>query len=199
MLNPQEAVYNPDTESEPSASALTHFTVRSWDPSSRTDSRIDYAGSSDKLLLLPDYIDDDGRALYRDDNAGLVKTALADDIPLQFAYPKGERAYLSEHGAAEVVANLFLLSGEGVLTSAAVWAAKLLVAKVRAALGQATEEEVAQAPVRLRIAKIEHSPGSQVISGIDLEGPVGSISEALAQLLQNDRPALPDQDAQNPS
>jgi hypothetical protein len=138
---------------------------------------------SGTLLLLPDKIGDEGQALYRDDNAGLVKTVRAQGAKLDFAWPRDQRVYLSEFGAGEVIANVML----GVIGNFTTDTIKYMVYAIRirvaAALGRGVSDDLdADNAITVKIARFESSSERRLIEGLECTGPANEVVKLIESL-----------------
>lgn len=163
--------------------------VTRWDVSvGDLPTRVLTAHESGRLLLLPDKTVD-GVAVYRDDVAGLIKTLRHRGVDIDFASAREDRRYLSEYGAAEVVAVIGLAVA-GNLSSDLVKNVALTVwHRALSALGaESTREEVASANVTVKIAEIVRTDQETVIRGLEVTGPVADIEPILRDAVSGRRP-----------
>lgn len=135
------------------------------------------------LLLLPDKKDDKGTALYRDDNAGLVKTIRQGGASIDFAWPKDQRVYVSEFSANDVIANIAL----GVIGNFTADTIKYLIYAVRVRLAATLRRSVSDdlevdGKVSVKIAKFESSPDRRVVEGFEYTGPASHAREVIEAL-----------------
>lgn len=136
------------------------------------------------LLILPDKFSEDGKPQYRDDNAGLVKTAKANGIPLEYSFSRDKRQLLSEYSAGVIVANILLGVAGNFAADGIKMVANVVRLRVRAALHK-DGEELEAAGVRLRIAEYSSGPDWKVIRGLEYSGPVAGVEKALLEALEN--------------
>jgi hypothetical protein len=155
--------------------------INSWapkaslvDPASLVDAR------DGMLLVLPHSLDESGLALYRDDNAGIVKTARAAGVDIKFAHPNFN--YLSEHGAGEVIANIALGVIGNLTTDVLRHVTYFVRLRLAAALGFPVEAvDDVEGRVILKMARYE-SPSGHVIEGFEYSGPAGAVVETIKRL-----------------
>jgi hypothetical protein len=136
------------------------------------------------LLILPDKFSDDGKPQYRDDNAGLVKTAKANGFALEYSFSREQRQLLSEYSAGAIVANI-LLGVAGIFAADGIkMVVNVVRLRVRAALHN-EDREVEEAVVRLRIAEYSSGPDWKVVRGLEYSGPVAGVEKALLEALES--------------
>ncbi|QQQ74795.1 hypothetical protein IOD16_27160 [Saccharothrix sp. 6-C] len=139
------------------------------------------------LLLLPDKIGKEGRALYRDDNAGLVKTIRAEGASLEFAWPRDRRAYVSEFGAGEVIAAVTLGVVGNFTTDVIRYMYRIVQFRVAAALGRPVlDGQEIDEVVTFKVARFESSPQRRVIEGLECSGPVSGVIDLIKSLVDSE-------------
>jgi hypothetical protein len=135
------------------------------------------------ILLLPDKIDDSGRALYRDGSAGVVKTTRAYGADVQFAWPTEHRAYLSEFGAGEIVANIALAVIGNFTHDTAKHVVQLLRLRLAAALGRSLGDVANDSsPVTVKFSRFEQAADRRLIEGFECSGPADSVTQIIESL-----------------
>ncbi|WP_234337749.1 hypothetical protein [Streptomyces sp. NRRL WC-3725] len=140
------------------------------------------------MFLLPDKAID-GVGIYRDDVAGLVKTLRHHGVDIDFASAREDRRYLSEYGAAEVVAVIGLAVA-GSLTSDLIKGVAVAVwHRARSALGpRSTQEEVDSAHVTVRIAEIVRNDRETVVRGLEVTSRVADIESLIRNAISERQP-----------
>lgn len=189
MPDPAQQVPAPPRHDSTSSSSdrpsvrVPGFVVSPWDPTAALTT--DVVIPPDALVLLPEWIDGQDRALYRDENAGLLKTLRAEGVPVVYAYPADRRAYLTEHGAADVLVEI-AVGVAGNATSAVLgWIAALTYTRVRGALGANGEPQVDATEVTVRVVEVHETAAGRTTRGVEVTGPVGSLKDALEQALKH--------------
>ncbi|MCS7479074.1 hypothetical protein ACFFQW_25960 [Umezawaea endophytica] len=135
------------------------------------------------ILLLPDKISG-GYALYRDDVAGVVKTARSNGIDVEFAYTQERRKYLSEFSASEVVSAIFLGVAGNLTTDVTKSIYYLVNLRAMAALRSfGGHGPVESEHVHLHMDRFEQDGEWRVIEGFDFKGPVGDVENVLRELM----------------
>jgi hypothetical protein len=160
------------------------MSVGAWRPGSEV---VQYdilaSASQDTILLLPEKFDNDRLALYSDTNAGLIKTARAIGISVEFGYDSDHRRYLSEYSAGKVVAEIVLGIGTNLTTDLIKHIYNVVRIRVLAALGGSSNEQVDSAITNLKIARLEINSDGVVAEGIECIGPVGGIETTLRSII----------------
>jgi hypothetical protein len=159
---------------------MTNTCVTRWDVSAgELPKQVLAAPAGNRLFLLPDKTVD-GVGLYRDDVAGLVKTLRHHGVEIDFAVAREDRRYLSEYGAADVVAVIGLAVA-GTITSDLIKSVALAVwQRTRSAIGgEPTPEEVDSANVTVKVAEIVRNDQETVIRGLEVTSRVADIESLL--------------------
>lgn len=146
------------------------------------------ARAGGRLFLLPDKTID-GVGIYRDDVAGLLKTLRHHGVDIGFASAREDRRYLSEYGAADVVA-VIALAVAGSLTSDLIKSVSLVLwHRARSALGaDPVRDEVGSANVTVRIAEIVRNDQETVVRGLEVTSPVADIESLIRDAISDRRP-----------
>jgi hypothetical protein len=144
------------------------------------------------LLLLPEKTDDQGRALYRDDNAGLVKTLRQKGARMEFSCRKDRRTYLSEFSAGEIIANIALGVIGNFTTDVIKYATYAIQLRVAAALGRAIYDDFEREDaIRVKIARFESSFDRRIIEGLECTGPAEEVIQVIEALANQPSPSSP--------
>lgn len=159
--------------------------VVAWTPNHElADPAVLSSVATGTLLILPDKFSDNGRPQYRDDNAGLVKTAKANGVALEYSFSREERELLSEYSAGAIVANILLGVAGNFAADAIRKVAHVVRLRVRAALHK-EGKDLEKAVVRLRIAEYSSGPDWKVVRGLEYSGPVAGVEKALLEALES--------------
>ncbi|MEV0761701.1 hypothetical protein [Nocardia sp. NPDC050435] len=156
--------------------------VKEWVPEPRLWNLDHLTGSGTKLALLPDRLDlETEMAYYREEVAGTLKLIQRQLPDADFSLPSTQRRYLSEYGIDGVTTFI----GLAILTPLIYDVAKACVSaaavRVRARLGMAPTENVAQQPITLRVAFL--NSGSSEVRGIEITGTVEEVERVLLGLV----------------
>lgn len=169
--------------------------VKQWTPEARLwDPEFIEQTAGASLALLPDRFDaDSGDAMYQEDVAGIVKTVRARGGGLEFAFPKGRRQYISEHGAAEVVTHVGFALIDPLTYDLAKLMLQTVALKVRARLGLSPAEDVSRAEVNVKLARLNSGgPSGVLASDLEISGSVEGVERVLKALIEggsNDGPS----------
>lgn len=160
-------------------------TVMSWSPGpGLIDPAVLAEAAPGTLLLLPDKVGDQNQALYRDDNAGLVKTVRAEGAKIEFAWPDEKRVYLSEFGAGEIIANIALGVIGNFTTDTIKYCTYAVRVRVAAALGRSISEQLPNdSSIRVNIARFESSSERRLIEGLECVGPATEVIKVIESLV----------------
>ncbi|MCE3030616.1 MULTISPECIES: hypothetical protein [unclassified Streptomyces] len=168
---------------------LSQHRVTSWEVSAGDlPARLLTNAVNSRLFLLPDK-KVDGVAIYKDDVAGLVKTLKHNGVDIDFAFAREDRRYLSEYGAAEVVAVIALAAAGNLTSDVIKGIAKTVWHRSRSAMGaESTQQEVGSANVTVKIAEIVHSDHETVIRGLEITSRVADVEDVIKEAISNRRP-----------
>lgn len=132
---------------------------------------VELPSESDTLLLLPIKVDSDGSPLYRDDDAGFVKTARWKNIPLKLATGRSPKRYVSEYSAGEVIVQIMLGVIGNLTTDQLKSIAALTRIKLNAALSTLQSGDSSSDRVKISIAELELSEDKKA-RGVSIEVPI---------------------------
>jgi hypothetical protein len=161
--------------------------IISWVPSADLiDPAVLGTADAGTLLLLPDKTDDQGHGLYRDDNAGLVKTLRRNGASVVFSHQREHRSYVSEYSAGEIVANIALGVIGNFTTDVISHATYAIRLRVAAALGRAIPGDFkSDESIQVNIARYESSPERKVIEGFECTGPAKEVVRLIESLVDH--------------
>jgi len=139
--------------------------------------------SAGTLLLLPDKFSESGKARYRDDIAGLAKTAQANSVDLVYSFSKDERELLSEYSVGLILVGIGLGVVGNLTTDGVKKIAHVVRLRVQSALRRRSEE-VEGTKVQLRIAEYSVEPDRKIVRGLEYIGPAAGVEKALLTTLE---------------